>query len=154
MNRVKLLVMDIDGTLTDGIIYISETGEFFKAFDIKDGCGIHDILPKVGIEPVIITVRKSSIIVNRCNELSIIYCYQGCRNKEEKIKEIARQFDIVLDKNGVYSEIAYIRDDVIDIPCMRYCGVVGCPADVAAEVQAIAHFISEKMAAEELSGTL
>lgn len=62
---IRLLVMDVDGTLTDGKIYMSENGEAFKAFDIKDGYGIKHILPKYGIIPVIITARESKIIERR-----------------------------------------------------------------------------------------
>ena len=57
MSEIRCLVMDVDGTLTDGKIYMSAEGELFKAFDIKDGCGIHDLLPKAGIIPVVITAR-------------------------------------------------------------------------------------------------
>ena len=144
MSAIKLLVMDVDGTLTDGKIYMSAQGELFKAFDIKDGCGIQDILPKAGIIPVVITARNSAIVENRCRELSIDHCYQGCRDKAEKLKEIANQVGLSSDENGVYHEIAYMGDDIIDIPCMRICGVVGCPADAAKEVRKIAAFVAAK----------
>ena len=61
-SNIKLLIMDVDGTLTDGKVYMSEHGELFKAFDIKDGLGIHNILPASGITPVIITGRRSNIL--------------------------------------------------------------------------------------------
>lgn len=144
MNKIKLLVMDVDGTLTDGKIYMSAQGELFKAFDIKDGCGIHDLLPKAGIVPVVITARESKIVENRCKELGIEHCYQGCRNKEAKLVELAEQFGLQADESGVYQEIAYAGDDIIDIPCMRRCGVIGCPADAAEEVKCIATFVSSK----------
>ena len=63
---IKYLVMDVDGTLTDGKIYMSPSGEAMKAFNIKDGCGIHDLLIPSGIIPVIITGRNSEIVLNRC----------------------------------------------------------------------------------------
>lgn len=144
MSTIKLLVMDVDGTLTDGKIYMSANGELFKAFDIKDGCGIHDLLPKAGIVPVVITARKSAIVENRCHELGIDHCYQGCRDKAAKLKEIAAQFGLSPDANGVYQEIAYAGDDIIDSPCMGICGTVGCPADAAKEVRKIASFVSVK----------
>lgn len=141
-EKIRLLIMDVDGTLTDGKIYISAQGEFFKVFDIKDGCGIHDILPCAGIIPIIITGRESQIVENRCHELGITHCYQGCRNKAEKLVELAGQFGLKDDENGVYQEIAYIGDDINDLPCMKLCGIVGCPADAAYEVKKIADFIS------------
>lgn len=148
MSKIVLIVMDVDGTLTDGKIYMSPQGELFKAFDIKDGCGIHDLLPEAGITPIIITGRSSQIVTNRCKELGIVYCYQGCRDKEVKLIELAEQFRLQADENGVYQEIAYVGDDVIDIPCMRHCGIIGCPADAAVEVRNIAQFVSEKKAGE------
>lgn len=144
MSAIKLLMMDVDGTLTDGKIYMSAQGELFKVFDIKDGCGIHDLLPKAGIVPVVITARKSAIVENRCRELGIEHCYQGSRDKAAKLKEIAEQFGLSPDENGIYQEVAYAGDDIIDIPCMRLCGTVGCPADAAEEVKKIASFVSTK----------
>ena len=144
MSAIKLLVMDVDGTLTNGKIYMSAQGELFKAFDIKDGCGIHDLLPKAGILPVVITARKSSIVENRCRELGIEHCYQGCRDKAVKLTELAGKFGLSPDENGVYQEIAYAGDDIIDIPCMHLCGTVGCPADAVSEVRKIASFVSAK----------
>ena len=66
MGKIKFLVMDVDGTLTDGKIYIANNGEFMKAFDIKDGYGIYAIAPDNGIVPVIITGRRSDIVAKRC----------------------------------------------------------------------------------------
>lgn len=135
---IKYLVMDVDGTLTDGKIYMGNDGEVFKAFDIKDGCGIKDILPLYGIIPVIITARDSRILTNRCNELGITHVYQGTRNKLEKLHEIAEDF----------SQCAYIGDDILDLQCMNPIkeagGIVGCPKDAVKKVKDIADFVSEK----------
>lgn len=141
---ISFLVMDVDGTLTDGKIYMSAGGELFKAFDIKDGYGIHNILPQTGIVPVVITGRESEIVSRRCRELGIAHCYQGCRDKAAKLIEVANQFGLQPDENGVYREIAYAGDDIIDLPCMRRCGVVGCPADAADEVKRAAQFVSSR----------
>ena len=62
MKMIRYLIMDVDGTLTDGKIYMGDNGEIFKAFSVKDGCGIHNILPENKITPVIITGRKSKIV--------------------------------------------------------------------------------------------
>lgn len=142
MSKIRVLVMDVDGTLTDGKIYMSSEGELFKAFDIKDGCGIHDLLPQAGIVPVIITARESKIVENRCRELGVTHFHQGCRNKVAKLVEIAEQFGLKADNNGVYQEMAYMGDDIIDLPCMRLCGVVGCPVDAVDEVKQSAQFVS------------
>ena len=119
--------MDVDGTLTDGKIYMGNDGEIMKAFDIKDGCGIKDILPTLDIVPVIITARTSKILENRCKELSINELHQGIRNKFEKLQEICRTYNVTL------KEVAYIGDDILDLQCMKPIkdagGVVACPAD-------------------------
>lgn len=128
--------MDVDGTLTDGKIYMSQMGEFCKAFDIKDGCGIHDILIPAGIVPVIITGRKSDIVLNRCRELDITQLYQGVGNKLEKLKTVTSDL----------STVAYIGDDINDLSCMievkKAGGLVGCPANAAKTVAQLADFVS------------
>lgn len=87
-TKIKFFIMDVDGTLTDGKIYMGNDGELCKAFCIKDGCGIHDILIPAGIRPIIITGRKSKILENRCKEIGIKELYQGVANKIEKLDEI------------------------------------------------------------------
>lgn len=133
----KYLVMDVDGTLTDGKIYMSPSGEATKAFNIKDGCGIHDILIPAGIIPVIITGRESQIVMNRCKELGITEVYQGISNKLEKLKEVA--IDL--------STVAYIGDDINDLVCMKTVrdagGKVGCPSDAVDNVKEISDYIAQ-----------
>lgn len=135
---IKYLVMDVDGTLTDGKIYMGNNGEMMKAFSIKDGCGIHDILLPAGIMPVIITGRKSDIVVNRCREIGIETIYQGVSNKIEKLLSITSDL----------SEVAYIGDDINDLSCMEPVkeagGKIGCPADAVKKVKELADFISVK----------
>ena len=135
---IKYLVMDVDGTLTDGKIYMGNDGEMMKAFDIKDGCGIHDILIPAGITPVIITGRSSKILENRCKELGITNLYQGIRNKIEKLLTITTDL----------STVAYIGDDINDLSCMEPIkeagGLVGCPADAVQKVVDLADFVSKR----------
>lgn len=145
---IKFLVMDVDGTLTDGKIYMGEAKEIFKAFDVKDGCGIHDILPMYHIVPVIITARTSKIIENRCRELGVIELYQGIRDKAVILEQILGRWS---EKEKIcykYENVAYIGDDILDVQCMKSVreqgGVVGCPADAVSEVREIADFISTK----------
>ena len=135
---IKYLVMDVDGTLTDGRIYMGNDGEMMKAFDIKDGCGIHDILIPAGIAPVIITGRSSKILENRCKELGITNLHQGIRNKIEKLLTITTDLSMV----------AYIGDDINDLSCMEHIkeagGLVGCPADAVQKVINLADFVSKR----------
>lgn len=135
-NHIKYLVMDVDGTLTDGKIYMGDNGEIMKAFSIKDGYGIHDVAPQHGLVPVIITGRESGILTRRCCELGIGTVFQGIKNKTEQLKEITKNFSCV----------AYIGDDLNDLPCMLAVkeagGVVGCPADAVKSVQELADYVT------------
>lgn len=142
-SQIKLLILDVDGTLTDGKIYMSNNGELFKAFDIKDGCGIHDILPKLNVIPVIITARQSDIVSNRCKELGITECYQGVRDKLGKMREIAIKYGLKSNNKDIYESIAYMGDDIIDINCMKHCGLIACPNNAIKQVADISDFISE-----------
>lgn len=135
---IKYLVMDVDGTLTDGKIYIGNDGEMMKAFDIKDGCGIHDIVIPSGIIPVIITGRTSRILENRCKELGITNLHQGIQNKIEKLLTVTTDL----------STVAYIGDDINDLSCMELIkaagGLVGCPADAVQKVVDLADFVGKR----------
>lgn len=136
VGMIKYLIMDVDGTLTDGKIYIGTFGEMMKAFSIKDGCGIHDILIPAGITPAIITGRTSESVRNRCKELGITEVYQGVSNKVEKLKSIVNDL----------SSVAYIGDDINDLPCMETVkkagGIVGCPKNAVDDVKKIASYVS------------
>lgn len=134
--KIKMLIMDVDGTLTDGKIYMSRNGEIMKAFNIKDGMGIRDILYKFQITPVIITGRKSEIVTNRCREIGITDVYQGVNDKLEIIRVLREDL----------SAVAYIGDDINDLGCMKEVkgvgGIIGCPADAVDEVKEIADYIA------------
>lgn len=136
--KIKYLVMDVDGTLTDGKIYMGDQGEMMKAFSIKDGCGIHDILLPSGIIPIIMTGRYSEIVNNRCREIGIDDIYQGVSDKLSELKEIVEDFEAV----------AYIGDDINDLSCMKIIkasgGLIGCPADAEQKVKDISDFIAPR----------
>lgn len=139
--KIKYLIMDVDGTLTDGKIYMGNSGELFKAFNVKDGCGIHDVLLPTGIIPVIITGRTSIISENRCKEIGIKELHQGVHNKIEKLDEILERNDY----DCSYENVAYIGDDINDLSCMLSIknagGLVGCPADATERIRKISDFI-------------
>lgn len=134
---IKLLVMDVDGTLTDGRIYVGAQGEVMKAFDVRDGYAIAHILSVHGIVPVIITGRSSEIVAQRAKELRITELYQGVTDKLTKLQEVAA-------KHGAApEEIAYIGDDLNDLPCIRYCGVAACPADAIPTVLEAVNYVCQ-----------
>lgn len=136
---IKMLVMDVDGTLTDGKIYMGSQGELCKAFDIKDGLGIHDILIPAGIIPVILTGRKSEIVEIRCRELGIKELHQGVTDKQERLYSVLSRWNLDC------SSVAYIGDDINDLPCMKAVkkagGLTACPGDAAAEVRQTVDYI-------------
>lgn len=126
--NIKLLIMDVDGTLTDGRIYIGANGEVMKAFDVKDGYAIYHMLPAHNVIPVIITGRSSEIVQARARELKIAELHQGISDKLSKLKDVAAKYQASPE------EIAYIGDDLNDLDCIRYCGCTACPADAIDEV--------------------
>lgn len=145
-KTIRFLVMDVDGTLTDGKIYMGGNGELMKAFDIKDGYGIHDILMPGGVEPVIITGRFSDILKNRCDELGITNLFQGVKDKVSKLNAF------LLDHNCSLSEVAYIGDDLNDLDCIKTVraegGLTGCPSNAVKEVKRAVDFRSRNNGGE------
>lgn len=133
-----MLVMDVDGTLTDGCIYIGAEGEVMKAFNVQDGYAIANILPQKNILPVIITGRCSEIVERRAQELKIVHLHQGVSDKLSKLKEVALQLNIAPE------EIAYIGDDVNDLGCIRWCGCSACPADAVPEVLKAVDYVCKR----------
>lgn len=127
--------MDVDGTLTDGKINMGPEGELFKSFNIRDGYGINEILPAHGIVPAIITGRSSKIVENRAKELHVEELYQGRHDKLDTLKELMQKYDCQKEN------VAYIGDDILDIVCMKECGIIGCPSDACQQVKDIAQYI-------------
>ena len=136
MEKIKMLIMDVDGTLTDGIVYIGDHGELCKGFYVRDGIGILNLI-RAGITPVILTSRESDIVLHRCKELGIDLTFQNVKDKRVKLLEIEREMDIKSE------DIAYIADDINDLEAMKLAGIRGCPADAVPEVKKISEYISK-----------
>ena len=134
---IKLVLLDVDGTLTDGGIYRGNNGEELKRFNVKDGYVIVNA-QKLGIEFGIITGRKSELVEIRSNELKIKYLYQGISEKTVILKEIMQKTELKKE------EIAYMGDDLNDILIMKQSGLTGAPKDAADEVIQIVDFVSGK----------
>jgi 3-deoxy-D-manno-octulosonate 8-phosphate phosphatase, YrbI family len=131
---IRLFVMDVDGTLTDGKIYIGHDGEFIKAFHVRDGQGLA-LLRQRGILTAIITGRISEIVERRAAELKIDRVFQGIGDKLTVLKALCADLGVSPE------ETAYIGDDLPDLPVMTYVGVGMCPADAAAEVRLAAKLV-------------
>jgi 3-deoxy-D-manno-octulosonate 8-phosphate phosphatase (KDO 8-P phosphatase) len=137
-NEIKFLVLDVDGTLTDGGIYITESGDEMKKFNTKDGMGIKRLL-KSGVEVGFISASISKKIVHhRAAMLGVRFCYAGNDDKSEILAQWLDELDLS------YSEVAYIGDDVNDAKIMREVGLSACPADALGEVKQIANIVLEK----------
>ncbi len=136
MSKIKMLAMDVDGTMTDGSINIASTGELFKTFDVKDGIGVKQ-LKKAGIFTVIITGRKSDIVEIRAKELEIDEVIQGVDKKESVLGYLLSKYDLLP------SEIAYIGDDVNDVGIMDAVGISFCPFDASSSAKAHSTVILE-----------
>jgi len=147
-KNMKLVFFDIDGTLTDGKIYIGEHGEIMKAFSVKDGYAIKCTLPEHGIVPVIITGRASDIVIQRAKELGVTEIHQGCEHKLQKMLEICEKYGLKRDASGIVRETAYFGDDIPDLECMRAVQVVGCPPDAVREVIEISDYVCKAKAGE------
>ena len=142
---IKFLVMDVDGTLTDGKVYMGNDGEVFKAFDIKDGCGILVQLPKHGIIPVIVTARNSQILFNRCKEIGITEIHQGVRAKLDCLNDILAKYST---QEHIYTltDVAYIGDDLLDLLCLEPVkaagGLAACPSNAIPEVLSCCDYVA------------
>lgn len=148
---IKFLVMDVDGTLTDGKIYMGADGEVFKTFDIKDGYALHTLLKEYDIIPVIITARKSTMVEHRCKELGVTEIHQGVMKKLECLKSIIDNYSSAVQQYDL-SNVAYIGDDLLDLQCMNPIknagGIAGCPSNAVFEVVKVCDFVSSQKGGE------
>lgn len=147
MNKIKMLVLDVDGTLTDGKIYIGENGEVMKCFNCHDTLPLKK-LPNMGIETIIMTGRTSNIVLNRAKEMNISEVYQNISNKKEKLEELLKQ------KNISYQDVGYIGDDENDYDAMIKCGFKACPNDAIDSIKNIADYVSTKKCSEAAVGEI
>ena len=134
---VKILLLDVDGVLTDGSLIYSHEGQESKAFNTQDGFGLR-LLQEAGVELGVITARSSEAVARRCANLKMRYVYQGVGNKLEAYKEILAQ-------SGCKPfEIAYMGDDWLDLVLLNRAGFSAAPANGVPEVQAAVHYTTEQ----------
>jgi len=134
--RIKLVIFDVDGVLTDGSLFLSDDGQEYKAFNSKDGFGMR-LLQDAGIDIGIITGRESELVKHRMKELGISYVLQGRREKGPALDEMMATTGLTLD------EIAYVGDDVVDLPIMSRVGFSIAVQDARPVVKKHAHWITE-----------
>ncbi len=135
LGNIKLLLLDVDGVMTDGRIVYDANGIETKFFNVKDGHGIK-MLQRGGVEVGIISGRKSQVVDNRAAELGISLVYQKALDKLGPYQEI-------LEIRGLKNEnVAFMGDDIIDIPVMRRVGFAAAPSDALDYVLEHAHFVT------------
>lgn len=137
-ENIKMIIMDVDGTLTDGKIFVGNDGELMKAFDVKDGQGIV-LWHKSGKSSAIITGRSSEITEKRAKALGIQHVYQGRADKRAAYEELKEETGLDDD------DICYIGDDLPDIPLMLKAGLAVAVADATEETRLAAHYVTENV---------
>ncbi len=135
-KNIKLLILDVDGVLTDGNIILDNEGNEFKAFHVRDGHGIK-MLIRAGIQVAIISGRQSKVVERRAQELGITEVYQKCYDKTDAYERIKKKFSL----KDV--EVAYVGDDIVDLPLMRRVGLSFAVADSSDEVKSHATAVTK-----------
>jgi 3-deoxy-D-manno-octulosonate 8-phosphate phosphatase (KDO 8-P phosphatase) len=137
IRAVRLLVLDVDGVLTDGKIIMNDQGDESKHFDVRDGHGLK-MLMRYGIGVALVTGRRSSVVEHRAKDLGILEVYQGIWDK-------AGILDQLLQKMNLHPEqVAYVGDDLVDIPIMRRVGFAVAVRDAAEDIKKIARYVTKK----------
>lgn len=134
LHKIKLLLLDVDGVMTDGGIYLSNSGDEFKKFNIQDGYGITK-LRRAGFKIGIITGRVSNIVTKRAEELGITEVRQNLENKLETYEHIKAKWKLSDE------EVAYIGDDEFDLPVLERVGFSASPSDAVPSVKKRVHFV-------------
>jgi 3-deoxy-D-manno-octulosonate 8-phosphate phosphatase (KDO 8-P phosphatase) len=135
-SRVKLMIFDVDGVLTDGGLMFTAQGDTMKSFNSMDGHGLK-LLGEAGIQTAIITGRRSEIVAKRAEELRISHLYQGAADKLTAFADLMRQANVTAEQCG------YMGDDWPDLGVMTRCGFAAAPANAHPDVIARAHWVSE-----------
>lgn len=137
LEKIRLLLLDVDGVLTDGRITYDANGVESKSFDVKDGHGLK-MLQRTGIRVGIITGRQSTIVALRAQELGIEILHQGAKNKLPPYEDILREFGLE------DQEVAYVGDDLVDLPILRRVGFSVTVADGVEELKTRVDYVTSK----------
>lgn len=134
-KRVKLVVLDVDGVLTDGRVVYGDYGDELKFFDITDGLGI-ELLRRAGIPVVAISGRKSKVNDRRAKELKITHLFQNASDKLKVFTKVIKKLKITPE------EVCCMGDDLVDIPLMSRCGLAVAVQNAVSEVKGSAHYVT------------
>jgi 3-deoxy-D-manno-octulosonate 8-phosphate phosphatase (KDO 8-P phosphatase) len=134
-KRLKLMIFDVDGVMTDGTLYYSERGEEMKAFNIQDGHGIK-MLKQFGVEVALITGRRSRAVELRAANLGIVHLFQGAEDKRDAYAALLAQLDLAPEQSGC------MGDDLLDLPLISRCGFAATVAAAPAAVRSRSHYVA------------
>jgi 3-deoxy-D-manno-octulosonate 8-phosphate phosphatase (KDO 8-P phosphatase) len=134
-SRIRLVVLDVDGVLTDNRLFYGDNGVEYKSFYTRDGHGMV-LLRQAGIDLGIITGRQSELVTRRMNDLKVKYVYQGVPDKLPSFEHLMAECGLQPE------EIAYMGDDILDLPLLRRVGLAAMPADGEASIRPYVHFTS------------
>ena len=141
IKPIKLLILDVDGVLTDGKIIYNDRGEEIKAFHVRDGHGLK-LLMRAGIGIALITGRKSKVVLHRARDLGIKNVYQRVTNKIEVYEKILKGKKLK-DEN-----VGFVGDDLVDIPVLKRVGFSAAVGDAIPEVREVADYVASKKGGE------
>ena len=142
LKRIRLVVLDVDGTMTDGRLYYGAQGEQMKAFDVRDGHGLRLLQMFGNVKLAVLTGRRADLVMQRCKELSIEHVVGQSRAKGAAIEKICADLGISL------KETAYMGDDVNDLPALNKVAFSCAPRDAAPEVLREVHWVSSRPAGQ------
>lgn len=134
-RRIEALVLDVDGVLTDGSLWYSEDGEQLKRFNVKDGLGLR-VLQECGLQVAVITARAGAPLTRRMRDLGVTRVRSGVLEKGAAFESLARELELELEA------IAYVGDDVVDLPVLRRVGLSIAVADAHAWVREQVHWVT------------
>ena len=132
--EIRMILLDVDGVLTDGKIYLGNNNEEFRAFFVRDGLAIR-MGQSAGLRFGILSGRDSPLVERRARELGIEHVHQGIQDKGELLNRIAAETGLKTE------QICFVGDDLIDVPALRLAGLAACPADGCEETRQFAHYI-------------
>ena len=135
--RVKLLMLDIDGVLTDGRIVYGDCGDELKFFDVQDGFGLV-MLRRAGIPAIVISAKKSRVNQRRAKELRILKVYQNVRDKLKVFEKAAKKMKLK------HEEVCFIGDDLMDLPILSRAGLAVAVPNAVEDVKEAAHYVTLK----------
>ncbi len=135
-KKIKLLIMDVDGVLTDGRIIYTNSGDEMKFFDVMDGMGLA-LFTRAGLKTAILTAKKSNIVLKRSKDMHIDKTYQNAFKKGDTFGKILSDFEVSA------GEACFIGDDLVDLPALKKAGFAVAVPNACAEVRAAAHYITK-----------